>query len=63
MLQPRLYWRAIRRMDRRHAAIRAAVRAHPELAPDLFTATHEYQLFCEAVRLVNRMATLQLAIA
>lgn len=62
MLYPRLYWRAVRRMDRRHAAIRAAVRAHPELR-DAFTLTAEYALFVEAVRLVNRMATIELAIA
>ena len=63
MLQPALYWRAVRRMERRNAAIRRVRAAHPELAPDLFTLTHEWALFCEAVQLVNRMATLQLAIA
>lgn len=63
MLQPRLYWRAMRRMDRRHAVLRAAIRAHPELDGELETLTHEWMLFCEAVALVNRMATLQLAIA
>ena len=62
MLQPRLYWRALRRMQRRNAAIRARVAANPELKPYI-TLTHEWALFCEAVALVNRMATLQLAIA
>lgn len=62
MLYPALYWRAMRRMDRRHAVLRDAVARHPELR-DAMTLSAEWTLFCEAVRLVNRMAQLRLAVA
>lgn len=49
-----LWWRALRRVDRRAAITREAIRTHPEVSPFIHL-TREGELLREACRLANRL--------